>query len=79
MSKAKPQERIEKPGRRPRGVKSVPQGSEVYEQLLAELHARRVRLRKLLELVWTEASHSPAARPSELRPKCGNARIQRTA
>jgi hypothetical protein len=56
------------------------EGVDVYELLLAELKARRVRLRKLLHLVCKEAERLPAPRvPAEYRAKCKNVRVKRSA
>jgi hypothetical protein len=56
------------------------EGDDVYELLLAELKARRVRLQKLLHLVWREAERLPARRVSAgFRAKCENVRIKRSA
>ena len=79
MTKAKPQKQAEKAAPPARSSKTSPKGDDVYELLLAELEARRVRLQKLLQMVWAEAAHSRAGRPAEPRVKCGNARVQRTA
>ncbi len=78
-TKAKSQKQAEKTAPPARETKTSPEGQEVYELLLAELEARRVRLRTLLQMVWAEAAHSRAGRPVEPRVKCGNARVQRTA
>jgi hypothetical protein len=77
--KARPQKQGEKAKRLPGNTKASPEAGDVYELLLAELAARRVRLRRLLQMVWAEAAHSPAGRPAGPRVKCGAARIQRTA
>jgi hypothetical protein len=79
MTKAKPQKQAEKAAPPARNSKTSPEGDDVYQLLLAELEARRVRLRRLLQIVVAEAAHSRAGRPAEPRVKCGNARVQRTA
>jgi hypothetical protein len=56
------------------------EGGDVCELLLAELQDRRVRLKKLLNLLCMELERlSPrrAALPS--RPKCQSVRLDRTA
>jgi hypothetical protein len=78
-TKAKPQKQVEKAKGLPRDTKAFPEGGDVYELLVAELEARRVRLRRLLQMVWAEAAHSPASRRAGSRVKCGTTRIQRTA
>ena len=56
------------------------QVSEVCELLLAELQARRARLRKLLRLLCTEVECVPQRRPPvRSRPKCQNVRLNRIA
>lgn len=53
------------------------------ELLLAELRARRVRLQKLLHLVWMDAAGlPPMCAPGSFRAKCGSGRggqIKRSA
>ena len=54
--------------------------TDVCELLLAELQARRVRLRHLLHLVRVEAERVPARRVSaRANVKCGTVRIKRSA
>lgn len=56
------------------------EGAEACELLLAELQARRVRLQKLLRLVWLEAERLPLPplRPRH-RARCENAPFSHTA
>jgi hypothetical protein len=79
MTKARPEKQTEKAARRPRIASTAPKGDDACELLLAELQARRVRLRKLLQMVWTEAAHLPAGPPAGLRAKCANTHVQHTA
>ena len=79
VTKAKPQKQAEKTAPPVRDTKASPDGEDVYELLLAELGARRVRLQRLLRMVVAEAAHSRAGRPAGPRVRCGNARVQRTA
>ena len=59
----------EKTLRQPRGASiASAKGADVYELLLAELQARRVRLERLLRLVCLEAARRPATRA--LVPSC---------
>ena len=78
-TKAKAQKQAEKTAPPARNTKTSPEGEDVYELLLAELEARRVRLRRLLQMVWAEAAHSRGGRPAGPRVKCGSVRVQRTA
>ncbi len=78
-TKVKPQKQAGKAAPAARGTKASPEGDDVYELLLAELEARRLRLQALLQMVWTEAAHSRSRRPAQPRVKCGSARVQRTA
>ena len=56
------------------------QVSEVCELLLAELQARRARLRRLLRLLCTEVESVPQRRPPlRSRSKCQNVRLNRIA
>ena len=49
------------------------EGGDVCELVLAELQARRVRLRKLLHLLEVEAERLQATRPPvRSRAKCGS-------
>jgi hypothetical protein len=79
MTKAKPQKQAGKTAPPARNTKASAEGDDVYELLLAELEARRVRLRQLLQMVWAEAARPPARRSAEPRVKCGGTRVQRTA
>jgi hypothetical protein len=76
MTKVSPQQST-----RTRGTKIVcAKGADVYELLLVELQARRVRLQKLLHLVRMEAERVPAKRaPTRSRAKCESSRFTRTA
>jgi hypothetical protein len=57
MAKGKPQQQTaRKVLRQPRTANIVcAKGDDVCELFLAELEARRVRLQKLLQMVWTQA------------------------
>ena len=81
MTNARPQQTTGKTLRQPRGVNAASaEGVDVCELLLAELHARRERLQKLLHLVWVEAERLPSRRaPVQSHARCGSGRIKRTA
>jgi hypothetical protein len=81
MTKARPQRPIGKALRQPRSANiACAEGVDVCELFLAELQARRVRLQKLLHLVWLEAERLPARRARvRSRAKCENPRLKRTA
>jgi hypothetical protein len=81
MTNRRPQPPAETALRQPRSANiACAKGADVCELLLAELQARRVRLQKLLHLVWMEAELLPARRaPVRSRAKCGSVRIKRTA
>ena len=51
MTKAKPQKQAGKTAPPARNTKTSPEGDDVYQLLLAELEARRVRLQQLLQIV----------------------------
>jgi hypothetical protein len=65
----------------PRSAKiACADSQDACELLIAELKARRVRLRKLLHLLWLEADSAAARRvPVQHRARCCHARIKRTA
>ena len=71
----------EKTPRQPRGANlASAENLDVCELLVAELQARRSRLRKLLQLVRTEAERIPAIGvPLRPRPTCGSARFRHLA
>ena len=75
------QEPTRKALRQPRSANIVcAKGDDVCELFLAELEARRVRLQKLLRMVWTEAGRRPAGRSaSRYLASCENERDDRTA
>ena len=75
------QEPTRKALRQPRSANIVcAKGDDVCELFLAELEARRVRLQKLLRMVWTEAGGRPAARStSRYLVSCEKERDDRTA
>ena len=81
MTNRRRQEPTEKAPPQPRGANAANAGSpDVCELLLAELHARRVRLQKLLRLVHMEAERLPAGRaPLAPRPRCGGVRTAHVA
>lgn len=81
MTKARPQQTTGKALRQPRGANLASAESvDVCELLLAELQAHRLKLQKLLHLVWMEAERLPARRaPVRSRAKCESVRIKRTA
>jgi hypothetical protein len=81
MAKARLQQTTRKASRPPRRANlERPDRDDVYELLLAELEARRVRLRELLQLVWTEAARQPARRsPARPHATCESGRLTRTA
>ena len=81
MTKARPQQTTGKALCQPRSANiACAQGADVCELLLAELQARRVKLQKLLHLVWMEAERLPARRaPVRSRAKCESVRIKRIA
>jgi len=81
MTNRRPQQPTEKALRQLPGASLGSAGSrDACELLLAELHSRRVRLQKLLQLVRMEAERLPARRaPLRPRARCGNARIRRFA
>lgn len=82
MTKARSQqEPSRKALRQPRNANIVcAEGDDVCELFLAELEARRVRLQKLLKMVWTQAEHRPAGRTaSRYLASCENVRGDRTA
>jgi len=82
MTKARPQQKpTRKALRQPRSANIVcAKGDDVCELFLAELEARRVRLQKLLRLVWTEAGRRPAGRAaSRYLASCESERGDRTA
>ena len=60
--------------RQPRSADAIiDEGGDVCEQVLAELQARRVRLRKLLRLLRTEVERVQAtSAPARSRTKCGS-------
>jgi hypothetical protein len=64
MTKARPQEESARRAlRQPHSANIVcAKGDDVCELFLAELEARRVRLQKLLRMVWTEAERRPSGR-----------------
>jgi hypothetical protein len=73
VTKAKSQPPAGKTSRRLRNTDVAgDEGGDVCELLLAELRARRVRLRELLELVRMEVERRPAAGVSvHSRARCG--------
>jgi hypothetical protein len=75
------QEPTRKALRQPRSANIVcAKGDDVCELFLAELEARRVRLQKLLRMVWTEAGRRPAGRAaSRYLASCEKERDDRTA
>jgi len=75
------QEPARKAVRQPRNANIVcAKGDDVCELFLAELEARRVRLQKLLKMVWTQAEHRPAGRAaSRYLASCESGRGERTA
>ena len=81
MTKARSQQSIRKALRQPGNANiGCADGADVCELLLAELQARRQRLRKLLRLVRMEVGSLPvrrAAAPS--RARCQNVRFRHTA
>ena len=81
MTNRRGQEPTEKEPSRTRGGNAASAGSpDVCELLLAELHARRVRLQKLLRLVHLEAGRVPAGRaPLRPRSRCGGVRTAHVA
>jgi hypothetical protein len=82
MAKARPQQPpTRKALRQPRSANVVyAKGDDVCELFLAELEARRVRLQKLLMLVWTEAERRASARTeSRYLASCENGAGDRTA
>jgi hypothetical protein len=77
VTKAKSQRPTGKTTRRPPQPQSmdagIDEGGDVCEQVLAELQARRVRLRKLLHLLRTEVERVQAtSAPARSRTKCGS-------
>ena len=81
MSKRGPRQPTGKTTHPPSALNLVcAEGVDVGELLLAELKDRRVRLQKLLNLVWQEAGRLPARR-TLLRhgARCGTAHFKRTA
>jgi hypothetical protein len=76
VTKAKSQQPLGKAARLPRQPRSTDVASEVgdvCELFLAEMRARRVRLRKLLQLVRIEVERLPAtSAPVRSRKKCGS-------
>jgi hypothetical protein len=81
MTNRRRQEPTEKAPRQPRGANAgSAESPDVCELLLAELRARRVRLRKLLRLVHMEAERLPAGRaPLRPRARCGGVRTGHVA
>jgi hypothetical protein len=81
MTKTKPQQLTRNALRQSSGANIAgAENVDVYQLLLAELKARRVRLQKLLHLVWMEAERLPARRvPAGSRTKCENVRVKRSA
>ena len=81
MTKARPQQTTGKALRQPRGANLASAESvDICELLRAELQAHRLKLQKLLHLVWMEAERLPARRaPVRSRTKCESVRIKRTA
>ena len=76
------QEPARKALRQPRNANIVcAKGDDVCELFLAELEARRVRLQKLLKMVWTRSWSiaRPGATASRYLASCENARGDRTA
>ena len=75
------QEPARKALRQPRNANIVcAKGDDVCELFLAELEARRVRLQKLLKMVWTQAGQRPSGRTaSRYVASCENAHGERTA
>ena len=73
MTKAKSQPPAGKTSRRLRNTDVAgDEGGDVCELLLAELRARRVRLRELLELVRMEVERRPAVSARvHSRARCG--------
>jgi len=80
MTKARSQQSIGKALRRPGNANTgCVDGADVCELLLAELQARRQRLRKLLRLVWMEVESLPARRAAaRSRARCENVRARHT-
>lgn len=81
MTNRRPQPPTEEPLRQSHGANlASAKNVDVCELLLAELQARRVKLQKLLQLVWLEMDRLPARRgPVRSRRKCSNLRMERTA
>ena len=82
MTKGKPrQEPARKVLRQPRSANIVcAKGDDVCELFLAELEARRVRLQKLLQMVWTQAEGRASGRAaSRYLASCENAHGDRIA
>ena len=67
-TKAKPQKQAEKAAPAARNTKTSPEGDDVYELLLAELEARRVRLRSAAP-DGVDGSGACACRPSCRTPR----------
>jgi hypothetical protein len=74
VAKAKSQQPAGKAQRQPRSADvASDEGGDVCELFLAEMRARRVRLRKLLQLVRIEVERLPAtSAPVRSRAKCGS-------
>ena len=81
MTKARSQQPVRRALRQPGNANTgCVDGADVCELLLAELQARRQRLRKLLRLVWMEVESLPARRaPVRSRARCENVRVRDTA
>jgi hypothetical protein len=81
MTKARSQQPVGRALRQPGNTNTgCVDGADVCELLLAELQARRQRLRKLLRLVWMEVESLPARRaPVRSRARCENVRMRDTA
>ena len=81
MTKARSQQSIGKALRQPGNANiGCADGADVCELLLAELQARRQRLRKLLRLVRMEVESLPVRRAAaRSRARCQNVRFRHTA
>jgi len=81
MMDTEPRRAARKLPRQPHGGQTpCPENADVYELLVAELAARRERIRKLLQMVQVEARHLPAGRATHpARGECRAARAARSA